>query len=176
MRETSEELRALQDLLDGSRVRSSAHLRGIINDDRVLSAREIVGLLTGMKVLALATATPSGAPRISAVDGHFLHGAWTFSTSGSAVKAAHLQARPEVSAAHIDGETLAVFSHGTAETLTPDRPGLAEVLAHWTDHYGSSPLQWGPDIRMYRLRPGWMVGYAADRAALLREQGPPPPA
>jgi hypothetical protein len=117
MLETPHETAALQDLLDASHARATGHLRSIIDDDRTLSAEQLVALLTGMKVLAVATVTAAGEPRISALDGHFLHGTWTFSTSGTSAKARHLAARPAVSVAHIDGEELALFSHGTAELL-----------------------------------------------------------
>lgn len=167
MLETTDETAALQALLDASHARATGHLRSIIDDDRSLSARQLVGLLTGMKVLSVATVTASGEPRISALDGHFLHGTWTFGTSGTSAKAKHLAARPAVSVAHIDGEDLALFSHGHAELIEPgaDRD---EVDAHWTAHYGSSPYSWGDDIRMYRLRMTWAVAYAAKRDELLR--------
>ncbi|HEX6869812.1 MAG TPA: pyridoxamine 5'-phosphate oxidase family protein [Micromonosporaceae bacterium] len=171
MRETDEELDALQRLLDASHGASTEHLRGIIHDERTLSARDLVALLTGMKVVSVATVTARGEPRISAMDGHFLHGTWTFSTSGTAAKARHLRARPAVSVAHIDNEELAVFSHGRVEQMRPDDPDWAETLGHWTGHYGSSPLDWGEDIRMYRYRPHWMVGYAWKRAELLAKRG-----
>jgi hypothetical protein len=67
MRETKAELQALEQLLDSSRARASEHLRGIINERRTLSAADVVGLLSGMKVISLATVTASGQPRISAV-------------------------------------------------------------------------------------------------------------
>jgi general stress protein 26 len=172
VRETGDEVAALQRLLDESYARSTEHLRGIINEQRRLSARDLVGLLTGMKVLSVATVTAAGEPRISALDGHFLHGTWTFSTSVTAAKARHIEARPAVSVAHVDGEELAVFAHGTAEQLAETAPDWDETLQHWVDHYGSSPLSWG-DVRMYRLRSSWMVGYAFDRAALLAERGLP---
>jgi general stress protein 26 len=168
--ETEAELGTLQQLLERSRSASTEHLRGIINDGRALSARDIAGLMQGMKVISLATVTARGEPRISAVDGHFLHGTWTFSTSGSAAKARHLEARPAVSIAHVDHEDLAVFAHGTAKRLDPSDPLWDETLAHWTAHYGGSPLDWGEDIRIYRLVPSWMVGYAFDRERLLAER------
>ena len=168
MFETPEELARLQTLLDASHARATEHLRGIIHDDRTLSATHIAGLLTGMKVITAATVTASGEPRISAMDGHFLHGTWTFSTSRTAAKARHLAARPGVSVAHVDGEQLAVFSHGRAAELEGDE--LAAVDQHWTAHYGSSPLSWG-DVVMYRLEPSWMVGYAWKRDELLAERG-----
>ena len=170
MFETPQELAALQTLLDASHARSTEHLRDIINDGRTLSAAQIAALLTGMKVITAATVTAHGEPRISAMDGHFLHGTWTFSTSRTAAKARHLAARPAVSVAHVDGEQLAVFSHGHVVELAGDE--LAAVDEHWAAHYGSSPLSWG-DVVMWRLEPTWMVGYAWKRADLLAERGVP---
>src|SRR3954468_22986167 len=138
MLETPHETAALQELLDASHARASGHLRSIIDDDRTLTAEQLVALLTGMRVLSVATVTASGEPRISALDGHFLHGTWTFSTSGTAAKATHLRARPAVSVAHIDGETMAVFGHGRAEEMREAGPDWAETIGHWTAHYGSS--------------------------------------
>ena len=174
MLETQAELNALQELLDRSRSGATEHLRGIIDDQRALSARDIAGLLQNMKVVSLATVTARGEPRISAVDGHFLHGTWTWSTDGSSAKARHLEARTAVSVAHVDNEELAVFAHGAAERLRPADPLWDETLAHWTAHYGASPLEWGEDIRLYRLAPSWMVGYAFDREKLLASRGVKP--
>src|SRR3954447_26322035 len=171
MYETPDELDRLQQLLDESHARSTEHLRSIIRDGRVLSARDLVALLTGMKVLCVATVTVHAEPRISALDGHFLHGTWSFSTSGTAAKARHLADRPQVSVAHVDGEELALFSHGRALPMTPGHHRWQETLDHWTAHYGGSPLEWGPDIRFYAYRPDWMVGYASQRERLLCERG-----
>jgi len=171
MYETQAEVEALQRLLDASLAGGSAQLRDIVHGDRILTARDVVALLTGMKVITVATVTAKGEPRISALDGHFLHGTWTFTTDGSAAKAKHLEARPAVSAAHVDGETFALFMHGRAERLGSDDPGRAELLDHWTRHYDSSPFDWGDDIRLYRVVPTWAVGYAADRTALLADRG-----
>ncbi len=169
--ETTDEIEALQRLLDASHERSTEHLREIIDDDRLLSARHVVGLLTGMKVISVATVTATGEPRISALDGHFRHGTWTFSTSRTSAKAHHLAARPAVSVAHIDHEEMAVFAHGRAVELQGEE--LAEADEHWTAHYGSSPSSWGPPgtIVLYRLEATWMVGYAFQRERLLRGRG-----
>jgi general stress protein 26 len=166
MLETADELAALQRLLDASHAASTDHLRRIITDERVLTAVQLAALLTGMKVLSVATVTAAGEPRISALDGHFLHATWTFSTDAGSAKARQLRARPAVSVAHIDGEELALFSHGRAEEMGPADDDWEPTLAHWTTYYGQSPLSWG-DVRMYRLRPHWMVGYAFRREELL---------
>lgn len=170
MHESSAEIATLQQLLDRSLAHATGHLRSIIHDRRSLAAAELVQLLTGMKVLAVATVTAKGEPRISALDGHFLHGTWTFSTAGSSAKARHLERRAAVSVAHIDGEQFALFSHGRAELMQPG-PERDEVDAHWTTHYGSSPWSWADDVRMYRLRMTWAVAYAFDRDELLAARG-----
>jgi hypothetical protein len=169
--ETATEIRALQDLLDRSHAASTAHLREIIRDDRRLTATDLVLLLTGMRVISVATVTAQGHPRISAMDGHFLHGSWSFSTSGTAAKARHMHARPDVSVAHVDGEELALFSHGRVEEMRESDADWDETLGHWTAHYGSSPLTWGEEIVLYRYRPHWMVGYAFQRTELMRRRG-----
>jgi len=169
--ETEDEVARLQALLDASHARATDHLRAIIHGDRVLSARDLVALLAGMKVLSLATVTAHGEPRVSAVDGHFLHGSWSFSTSGTAAKARHMRERPSVSVAHIDNEELAVFSHGRVEQLAVGDADYEETLDHWTRHYGSSPLSWGEEVRIYRYLPAWMVGYAWKRDELLAKRG-----
>ena len=171
MLETAEEIAGLQTLLDASYGSSTDHLRSIVEGDRVLSATDLVALLTGMKVLSVATVTASGEPRISAMDGHFLHASWTFSTSGTAAKARHMAVRPSVSVAHIDNEEMAVFSHGLVERIREGDDDWDETIGHWTAHYGSSPLSWGEDIHMFRYRPHWMVGYAWKRAELLEARG-----
>ena len=170
MYETPDEVAALQRLLDASLASATRHLRDIINEERTLRGPDLVALLTGMKVLSLATVTAHGEPRVSAVDGHFLHGTWTFSTDGSSAKARHLEKRPAVSVAHIDGEDLALFSHGYADLMPPGAE-RDEVESHWTSYYGSSPWSWGDDIRMYRLRMTWAVAYAFKRDELLRARG-----
>ncbi|GDY31146.1 pyridoxamine 5'-phosphate oxidase family protein [Gandjariella thermophila] len=164
MYETPAELDDLQALLDASLSRSGEHLRSIIvPGERTLAAPELVAALTGMCTLAIATVTAAGEPRVSGIDGHFLHGRWVFGTARSAAKARHLAARPAVSVAHLRGEDLGVFTHGTVEVLNPehgpDDPEWPGVLAHLTDHYGESPLNWG-EVVYYRLTPSWMVAFA----------------
>ena len=172
MLETDDEIAALQRLLDASHAASTDHLRGIINDNRTLSARDLVALLTGMRVLSVATVTAKGDPRISALDGHFLHGTWTFGTSGDRRQGPAHAPHGRRSASR----TSTTRTSRCSATAGPSRcdesdPDWAETIAHWTAHYGSSPLSWGDDIRMYRYRPHWMVGYAGDRPALLAKRG-----
>lgn len=82
-------------------------------------AGQTATVLQGMRTLSVVTVTARGEPRISAVDGHFLHARFVFTTAGSAAKARQLRARPAVSVAHVVGDDLGVFVHGRAEF--PDR-------------------------------------------------------
>jgi Pyridoxamine 5'-phosphate oxidase len=170
MYETDAELAELQDLLDTSLARSTEHLRSIITGSTAVTAARLVRILTGMCVLSAATVTARGEPRISGVDGHFLHGRWVFTTSATAAKAAHLRARPAVSVANMRGEALGVFTHGQAEFLTPKHDGFAGIEEHLVRHYGSSPSSWGDEIVYLRVRPTWMVPYAYDAASLVEQE------
>lgn len=160
MYETSEEIERLQRLLTESRSDATSHLQEIISGDNALSAVQLLPRLEGMRVLSLATVTAKGEPRVSAVDGHFIHGSWTFGTDGRSAKARHLLARPAVSAAYIDGEKLGFFTHGSVVSIDETDPSCEEVIAHWTRHYGTDPRTWGDDIRMFRIEPTWSVAYA----------------
>jgi hypothetical protein len=169
--ETQDEVAQLQRLVDASHARANVHLRAIINEERTLSAAEIVALMTGMRTLSVATVTAGGEPRISGVDGHLLHGRWVFTTAGVATKSQHLRRRPGVSAAYIEGDDLAVYTHGQAEALAPDHPDFEAVEQHLVGHYGSSPSTWDENIAYWRIRPTWMIGYAFRRAELLAARG-----
>jgi uncharacterized pyridoxamine 5'-phosphate oxidase family protein len=169
VRETAEELDELQALLDASLSRSTTHLRSIITE-RTLTSKQLTQILTGMCTLALSTVTAKGEPRISGVDGHFLHGKWYFGTARSAAKARHLAARPAASVAHMRGEDLGVFTHGKVEILNPGDGEPAadwlDMLAYFKDFYGDDAFDWDNDVVFYRLRPHWMTVYAPDVAKL----------
>ena len=171
MYETEPEIRELQTLIDKSLARSTAHLRSIITPgERSLSAEQVVRVLTGMCVLVLSTVTAQGEPRVSAVDGHFLHGRWVFGTSRGAAKARHLNARPAASVAHLRGEELGVFVHGVAETLNPvdgpAAPDWPQIHEYLQGVYGDTAFDWS-DVVFFQLRPTWMTVYASEPERLL---------
>jgi hypothetical protein len=171
MYETEAEIRELQTLMDRSLARSTAHLQSIITPrERSLDAEQVLRVLTGMCVLVLSTVTARGEPRVSAVDGHLLHGRWVFGTSRGAAKARHLRARPAASVAHLRGEELGVFVHGVVETLNtvdgPADPDWPEIEEYLHGVYGDMSFDWS-DVVYYRLRPSWMTVYASDPQQLL---------
>ena len=103
---------------------ATRHLGGTIYDDRLLTARSIVSLLTGIEGPQRGDRlTGGGEPRISALDGATSCTArGDFSTDGSSAKGRHLAYPAQVSVAHVDGEEMVVFSHGRAVPLAGASP------------------------------------------------------
>jgi hypothetical protein len=171
MHETPEELAALQELIDTSFTGASAHLRGIMEPRRRLSAARIAADVPSPAVLNVATVTRRGEPRISALDGHFLHGRWHFTTAGDSPKAVHLRARPAVSASYTPRDGYGIFCHGRALLL--DGTEKQSLIEHCTRVYGQSPENFGDGIAYVRIEPTWFVGFAfseQEMAAFLKER------
>jgi Pyridoxamine 5'-phosphate oxidase len=112
--ETAADLDALQRVLDESYATSGAHMRRIITPERRIDAAALAARLTGVRLLALATATADGRPIVGPVDGIFYRGAFWFGSAPDSVRFRHIRARPQVSATHLPGEELGVTVHGRA--------------------------------------------------------------
>jgi hypothetical protein len=141
--ETHEDLEELQGLLDRSYAGAGEHLQRIITPERRLTAQELAGRLTGMRLLALATVTADGRPIVGPVDGIFLRGSFHFGSAPDSVRIRHIRARPQVSATHLPGEQLAVTVHGRA------------VPVDVRGESGAQLRQTLLDIYVPRYGPGW---------------------
>lgn len=117
MHESPDDIAALHELLDRSYANAGPHLLRIHTPERRLRAEQLVELLTGMRLLVLATVTADGRPICGPVDGIFYRGAFHFGSSPDSVRFAHIRARPFVSATHLPGEELAVTVHGHATPI-----------------------------------------------------------
>lgn len=157
MNETPEEIDALQQLLDDSFSGSSTHLLSIMEPQRHLTAERLSAEMPSPAILNIATVTARGEPRVSAVDGHFLHGRWFFSTLPDSPKARHLAARPAISAAYTPRDGYGVFCHGTAVTLAGDEKQA--LIEHMAAVYGMAAEEWG-EVAGYRIDPHWMTAFA----------------
>ena len=163
MDETPAELSALQELLDATFAQASEHLLSIMQPQRRLSAEQLVADLTGICVLNLATVTARGEPRISAVDGHFLHGRWHFTTDAGSPKARQMRSRPAVSVSYTPRDGYGVFCHGRAHRLERGTPEFTGFYDHCVRVYGASPDDWGADIAYLQVEPAWLVGFTFGR-------------
>jgi uncharacterized pyridoxamine 5'-phosphate oxidase family protein len=137
MRETAEDLRALQELLDRSYAAAGRHLLRIHTPERRLSATEVADRLTGMCLLALATVTADGRPMVGPVDGIFYRGAFHFGSAPDSMRFRHIRARPQVSATHLPGEELAVTVHGRATEIPIDGGFRETLLEIYVPRYGA---------------------------------------
>jgi hypothetical protein len=155
--EKPEEIIELQRLLDASFGRSSAHLHSIMEPQRRLGAERLSVELPSPAVLNIATVTARGEPRVSAVDGHFLHARWYFTTMPESPKARQLADRPAISASYAPRDGYGVFCHGSAVFL--DGEEKQSLLDHLGSTYGTAPEDWA-DVAAYRIEPDWMTGFA----------------
>ncbi len=149
MLETPADLDHLQRLLDLSAAGAGPHLRGIISDERRLTAAQVCQRLQGMRLLVVATVTADGRPLAGPVDGYFVRGSFCFSSGRDSVRMRHLKARPAVSATYLAGDELAVTVHGRAELFDVLDPARGELRQAMLDHY--LPLQ-GPDFETWLIR------------------------
>ena len=146
MLETPDDVARLQQLLDRSAAGAGPHLRGIITDERRLSAERVCQILQGLRLLVVATVTADGRPLAGPVDGYVLRGSFCFSSGRDSVRMRHLAARPAVSATHLPGEELAVTVHGRAELFDLRAPEGGELRQAMLDHY--LPRQ-GPEFETW---------------------------
>ena len=176
MHETPEELDELDALLARSFSTAGDHLTGIIKPARRLSARDLCAYLVGVKHFVVASTTPDGAPRCSAVDTLFLHGHVWFSTSGTSFKARQLERRPATSLAHVVGEDVGVFVHGNARVVRGGTEEAAALTPSWRAIYDATPEDWverPEDARYVEVLPSAMFTYAFDRERFASLLGDP---
>ncbi|MGW3566379.1 pyridoxamine 5'-phosphate oxidase family protein [Streptomyces sp. NPDC000941] len=147
-----EDLERLQRLLDDSYVLAGAHLRSIITPERRLDAAGVVAEMGAMRVMALATVTARGEPRVGPVDGLFYQGRLHFGSGADSLRFRHLRARPTVSASVIDGERLQITAHGTAQEVSPaEDPGLEAFLVSVYGHQAWE--SWMRELPWARIEP-----------------------
>lgn len=131
MHETPTDLAALQELLDRSYAQAGPHLLRIHTPERRLTAAQVAGHLTGMRLLALATVTADGRPVVGPVDGVFFRGAFHFGSAPDSVRFRHIAKRPYVSATYLPGEEIAITVHGRAvpvDIRSPEAAGFRQAL------------------------------------------------
>ena len=112
MRETAEEVQWLQALMDATHARANAHMAAIVKPERQLRAAQVVAYLQGLKHVAFGTVNARGEPRVSPLDGHFVHGRFTLSTGRGSARWRNLERNPACSAAHYVGDEVAVVVNG----------------------------------------------------------------
>jgi len=149
MRETDDDLRTLQRLLDESFESSGRHMQNIITPERRLNAEEVSERLDGMRLLALATSTRDGRPIVSPVDGVFYRGSFWFGSAPDSLRFRHIRERPAVSATHVPEEALAVTVHGAASIVDLQEDQYAELREVFVGIYGPEWDEWDTEEATY---------------------------
>ena len=171
MRETAEEVQWLQALMDATHARANAHMAAIVKPERQLRAAQVVAYLQGLKHVAFGTVNARGEPRVSPLDGHFVHGRFTLSTGRGSARWRNLERNPACSAAHYVGDEVAVVVNGHVDELTrdhrPRRGARRLVLALRVE-----PLQLGRRCHLPR-RARVDVGVRNEGGELPRVNGDP---
>ncbi len=141
MFETADDLSRLQRVLDESYAAAGGHLQNVITPDRRLTAVELAAMLTGMRLLVVATVTGDGRPIAGPVDGIFFRGSFHFGSASDSLRFRHLHQRSSVSATHLPGEELSVTVHGEAEELdmkaSANRDFRQALLDIYVPRYGA---------------------------------------
>jgi hypothetical protein len=163
VRETAADLEELQALLDQSVEKASPFLRRSFEmPERSLSAAELAARLEGLVVVALATVTAKGEPRVAPIDAVFFRGRFYVPTVVQAARAKHLAARPGVSVTYHEGRSLAVIVHGRAGTVAPDEEPFEEIERIRLAEGGQSILEWSGDPIFLRVAPDVIYTYAKE--------------
>lgn len=159
MYETSDDLAALQRLLDESYATAGAHLRSIITPQRRAAAVELPELLPGVQQLHLATVSASGEPLVAPVDGLLCRGRLWFGSSPDSVRCRHIAARPAISGSIAHGERFGLAVHGTAIRVDLDDPACADFNRYAADVYGDWWHDWAREQVYWRIRPRRMFTF-----------------
>lgn len=144
MRETEDELRRTQTLLDASYEIAGPHVHATIEGSRRLSAEAMLERLDGMRYFVVATVSSDGRPFTGPVDAFWIHGELWFSSSPESLKVRHLRARPACSATYVDGLRALVIAHGTVRFTDPRTvPDVIELLrAEYPDFDTWAPAEY----------------------------------
>jgi len=151
VRETDDDRRALDALLERSYERAGAHLRSIFTPELRVRADELVPMMDGMQLLSLATVTARCEPRVAPVDGIFFRGRLWFGSSPESVRFAHVRERPSVSATHTRGESFALVAHGTATIVDVSAPSHGAFAECCVEIYGEAWRDWGDGAAYARI-------------------------
>jgi general stress protein 26 len=165
VRETPDDLRQLQALLDESAAKASPFLRASFEiPERSLSAERLAEHLTGSLTVALATVTAKGEPRVAPINALFYRGSFHIPTVAQSVRARHLSKRPGASLTYYEGTELAVIVHGLAAIVPERAPTFDELDEIQTSTGQQSPRAWEGDAIYLKINAATMYTYARDPA------------
>lgn len=142
VRETEQDLTALQSLLDDSYTAAGSHLRSVITPERRLTAEQLTKELTGVCIMSLATSSRDGRPFVAPVDGLFYRGQFWFGSAPNSLRFVHIRRQPHVSASYVPEEEVGITVHGTAAILDVTADEHAGFRDYCMSIYGEDWIGW----------------------------------
>lgn len=144
MKDTPEDITALQRLVESSIERAGPYLRESFQmPGHSLSARQFVAHLRSETTVALATVTSRGEPRVAPVGAFFVRGRFMIPTLRTSARCSHVLRNPAISLSYYEGNDLAVIVHGSARCFGSEAPEFMEADALQRELTKSSVTQWG---------------------------------
>jgi hypothetical protein len=143
--ETLSDLARLQAVIDRSIAEAGPFLRSSFQmPEHSFSARQLVEFFGNSRVVAFATGTATGAPRVAPIGCFLLRGVFYIPTTRTAARSRMIARRPEVSLTAFEGIDLAVIVHGHAALVGEEAPDFDRLdAAHRAGHGGSGVRTWG---------------------------------
>lgn len=163
MRETATDLEWLEELIASSIDRAGPFLRSSFQmPEHALTAEQLVRCLDGLPVIALATATNGGEPRVAPIGALFVRARLCVPTLTTAARARQVQRNPAVSASYFEGVDLAVIVHGRADQVGLDDPEFDLLDGLYQEQAGDSIRTWGSgdDALYLRIEPDRLFTFA----------------
>lgn len=147
MKETEEDLAALQTVLDASIAAAGPFLwESFQMPEHSLSAGQLVTHLQGVTTVAMATVSRRGEPRVAPIGCLLVRGRFVVPTLRTSARARHLAVNPAVSLTYFEGVDLAVIVHGRVQPVGADDDegggGFDALDAAYEQESGSSVRSW----------------------------------
>lgn len=155
MQETEQDRLRLQRCIEASIESAGDFLRKAFQmPDKSLDASELAALFQDMPVLAAATTSRSGAPRVAPTGAIFYRGRFHLPTVQQAARVRMLAHESGISLTYYEGNDLAVIVHGRAELIEPEHADYLALLELHDTYAESTVEDWGDGlfIRVYAER------------------------
>ena len=161
MQETAQDLDTLQRIIDESIDRAGAFLHSAFQmPDHSLNAKQLAHYLDGQIIVAFATITAKGAPRVAPIAALFYRGHFHIPTVMTAARTKMLRRNAAVSLTYYEGNDFAIILHGQSELIRMTDAAFASLEKLHRQFNQSSLTEWGGEGVFIRIVPHKLYTFA----------------